>query len=91
MNGVTASGCSKGSDRLFIGFTESENDLVEWYETSGIFVPGLSESLLCSVGFALQNGVYTTVNVQPYIMTRSGKCVPLEVDNNATRCRRVKF
>ena len=91
INGATASEYSKGSGRVLIGFAEPGEQDVEWYEAPGVFVPGLSESLLCSVWFALERGIFTTVNAQPFIMTCSGKCVPLEVQNNVTRCKHIKL
>ena len=91
INGATASDYSKGSGRVLVGFVEDENDDIEWYDAPGILVPGLSESLLCPTWFALERGVYTTVNAQPYIMTCSGKCVPLSVENNVTRCKHLRF
>ena len=91
INGATASDYSKGSGRVLIGFIEDRNDTVEWYDAPGIYVPGLSESLLSSVWFALERGVFTTVNERPFIMTCSGKGIPLEVKNNVTRCKHIKL
>jgi hypothetical protein len=96
INGTSSHDFTQGTGQVLVGLPDdvlqgAGERRVDWYLVDGAYVPGLSETLISAVWFSVHRGVYTIIDAEPYLLSRGGARIPLDISRNVTRCKHITF